>query len=390
MSLPVWALLAFVCITGTLCVISQEITWLVNPAVRAMNPDGRPALPFSAIENTVQETYPAAHLTAIRMEASYLAYRVRVVLPGDIRKELLVNQYTGALQGEVDGTTLRGFLLALHGWLLFPWQDEYSVGWYVVTLLSIPLLGALVTGLVVYKHFWRVLYRPRLRLNKGDRVLWGDVHRLLAGWSLWFIPLIALSGAWFLISGVLAHNRIEIYPPPPALKPSESRANEPGDVATMISLDTAVESARKVYPQLAVSSIQRSPGALGIITLMGKRSATLYRDNANVVHVHPVTAEVVAARGVEDLNGLQTASALLVPLHFGDFAGLAVKLLWFASGCLLSLLVCSGFIIWYKRTRAAMGHVRGPAVAARLGLLYRWNWPLTGLSLLILWSLVGS
>ncbi len=179
--------------------------------------------------------------------------------------------------------------------------------------------------------------------------------------------------------------RIEIYPPTPVLKQSESRPNKPGDVVTMISLDTAVESARKVYPQLAVSSIQRSPGALGMITLMGKRSATLYRDNANVVHVHPVTAEVMAARGVEDLNGLQTASALLVPLHFGDFAGLAAT-----SGCLLSLLVCSGFIIWYKRTRIARRHVRGPAVAARLGLLYRWNWPLIGLSLLILWSLVGT
>lgn len=40
LSLPVWGLLLLVCITGTIATISHEITWLANPAARALNPDG--------------------------------------------------------------------------------------------------------------------------------------------------------------------------------------------------------------------------------------------------------------------------------------------------------------------------------------------------------------
>lgn len=118
-------------------------------------------------------------------------------------------------------------MLALHGWLLFPWQDNYSVGWYLVTSVSIPLLGSLITGLLVFKRFWRVYYWPRLR-----------------------------------------------------------------------------------------------------------------------------------TRGIEDLTALQLISVSMVPLHFGDFGGLVFKLIWFLFGGLLSIMVCSGFFIWSRRTLVSTKKLR--------------------------------
>ncbi|MCC3263734.1 PepSY domain-containing protein, partial [Paenibacillus polymyxa] len=39
LALPIWIFLFFICATGTIAVISQEIVWLINPAVRAQAPD---------------------------------------------------------------------------------------------------------------------------------------------------------------------------------------------------------------------------------------------------------------------------------------------------------------------------------------------------------------
>ena len=43
-SLPVWVLFCFICVTGTVSVISHELTWLTNSEARANNPNDLPAL----------------------------------------------------------------------------------------------------------------------------------------------------------------------------------------------------------------------------------------------------------------------------------------------------------------------------------------------------------
>ncbi|RYE57861.1 MAG: PepSY domain-containing protein, partial [Sphingobacteriales bacterium] len=349
MALPIWGLLAFICVTGTICVVSEEINWLLTPESRAENPHQTEPLPYDTLIAVVKKSYPEAAIQSIHITQPYLATLIRISLPDD-RKALYVNQFTGEVQGEVKGTGFRGFIIALHGWLLFPWQNDYSLGWYLVTVLSIPLLGSVISGLIIFKHFYRVLYRPTLRLNMGSRVFWGDLHRLIAVWSIWFVIVISVSSLWFLAQGILTQNHVEIYPEKNRLSADLIPETSNNRLPERMSADQASAIAKTIYPGLYVTFIEFPKNEDDTLLIQGTTVFSLFRDNANAINLNPYNGDVISVRGTKNLSLIQFISALLTPLHFGDFAGLTVKLIWFSFGCLVSTLVCSGFIIWTKRT----------------------------------------
>ena len=97
-SLPIWVIFCFVCLTGTISVISHELTWLTNSASRASNPDN--LLPKTAPElvSVVQKAYPNAKVSTV---ISFEPYLVNAVIFTDSDKPITiayVNQYTGDIQ----------------------------------------------------------------------------------------------------------------------------------------------------------------------------------------------------------------------------------------------------------------------------------------------------
>lgn len=360
LALPIWGLLALVCITGTLSVVGKEVSWLVSPEVRAPNSGGGDALPLNSLADSVMALHPEAIINSVHIDEAYFAYFFRITTEHAGRKQLYVNQYSGQVQGEAQGLGFREFMLTLHGWLWFPWQNNYSVGWYIVTAVSLPLLGSLITGLLVFKRFWRAFSRPRLRFDRGARVFWGDLHRLTGVWSIWFVAIISLSGLLFLVEGILAQRHIEVFPDAPVLSSHSLPVTADGKPPQTLSLDEAVAAAKSAYPDLEISYIDLADHAYSTLTVRGTRALSPLRDTANAVYLNPYTGEPVKARSTSDLSPLQFTSTLLTSLHFGDFAGLASKLIWFVFGNLLSFMICSGFVLWNKRVFSAAHKLRKP------------------------------
>ena len=60
---------------------------------------------------------------------------------------------------------------------------------------------------------------------------------------------------------------------------------------------------------------------------------------------------------------MQTAD----PLHFGNFAGLFVKLVWFVAGLAISLSVLAGVRIWHLRVNQSRARQREPAAGIGRG-----------------------
>ncbi|WP_122746625.1 MULTISPECIES: PepSY-associated TM helix domain-containing protein [Pseudomonas] len=354
LALPIWFFVLIVCVTGTLAVVSQEIVWLANPQMRASQPsDDAPRLSYDQILAAIKQAEPQTLVQSInRPDESHFALDVEVSYPDGRSSTVYVNPYTGVIQGTAPAFDFKAFTRALHGWWLVPFTNGYSWGWYLVSLLGVPMLVSLITGLVVYKRFWKGFLRPTLRVRHGARIFWGDFHRLCGIWSIWFIAVISITGIWFLIKAILFDNQISISSEP--IIPAMSRESVPisaaGTPPPRISLDRAIEIAQQKIPGLEASYVNLPGNAYSHMSVSGRGWYPLMYQTATL---NPYNGEMASSRLLSDRSSLEFVTESMRPLHTGDFGGIWIKLIWFFFGLLLSMMILSGLLIWTKRTALA-------------------------------------
>lgn len=353
LALPIWFFVLIVCFTGMLAVVSQEIVWLANPDVRASKPDtDAERLSFQQVLNALHEAEPDMVVRSIiQPEGSHFALTANVTFPDGTTPTLYVNPYTGAIQGKSPDFNFQAFTRALHGWWLVPFTNGFSWGWYLVSILGLPMFASLVTGLVVYKKFWKGFFKP-VRTGHGSRIFWGDLHRLAGVWSIWFIAVISITGTWFLIQAILFDNHISISSEPivPVIAREEVPQTADGSPAPRIDLDEAARIAGLAIPGLEINFIALPATDYSHISMGGRSWYPLMAQSAEV---NPYTRKVDSQFLLGDRSALEFVTESMRPLHTGDFGGLPIKLIWFFFGLVLTLMVFSGLLIWTKRTAQA-------------------------------------
>ena len=346
-SLPIWLIFCFVCITGTIAVFSHELTWLANPASRAANPNNLPAKPVAELVAAVEQAYPTADVGTVMVFEPYL---VNAVIFTDHDKPFAiayVNQYTGKIQQINQGITFIGFMRSLHGWLLFPWPGSYSVGYYLVSAMALVMLGALVTGLVIYKNFWRSFTQPKVRLHQGKKTILTDLHRLAGVWSIWFLMVMSATGLWYLVQAVMWHADIDIEPHAPLVAAEQLPATQ---TPPPVSFAAALEKTLQRYPDFRPSYLMLPEHHRGMYTLMGGGDHIFYDEQAYTLSINPWTGDIAHEKSPATMTVLQKVMHIADPLHYGTIGGIWTKVIWFLFGLILSGMSITGFMIWGSRT----------------------------------------
>lgn len=357
-SLPVWILFCFVCLTGTIAVISHELTWLTNPASRAVNPDNHAPKNMAEIMTIVEAEYPTAKVTTVMNFEPYLVNAVVFTDSDKPNAVAYVNQYTGEIQETNTGITFIGFMRSLHSWLLFPWQNSYSVGYYLVCVMAIVMLGALITGLIIYKNFWRSFLSPKVRKHQGQRTFLADLHRLAGVWSIWFMLLMSITGLWYLCQAILWHSDTEIEAHPPAVYAVEVPKFIESTPAIPYSLNEALEITKGTFPNFSTTYILPPEHFRDTYKIYGEGDFIFYDKYAYGASVNPWTGELTVIRRPSEMNTLQTLTHISHPLHYGTIGGIWTKIIWFLFGILLTGMSITGFLMWGKRTIHAAKNVQ--------------------------------
>lgn len=345
-------MLFVICWSGTVAVFSHEIDWLLNPALR-VQPVAAAAPRWAAVVAAAQQTVPDQKVTTLMLPSGP---RDAVQLWARDAHDTVTRIYVDPASARVQGTTsyfnVQRFFRSFHMNLFFntgPW------GYLVVCLLALPLLASMATALVFYKRWWQRWLV--LKLDRGWRVFWSDLHKTGGLWSLWFVLVIGLTAAWYFIE---AAGIVPDYPEPPRL----DAASAP------LHLDNALAHARSHWPELQVRSITLPGSHYGnMLELEGQAGDVLVRDRANKLFVDPTTGAELGRQRAADLSLAARWVDTADPLHFGDFAGLGVKLIWFVFGLLLSGLSLTGAYLHVQRLQRKYARAdRRPAVVAAYGV----------------------
>lgn len=333
LGLKLCVFMSFVLVTGTLAVLAHEIDWALHAQMRVQpDPSGRAS--WGAMVDAVRRARPHWTLESIQApEGSRFAAQATVRTAQGRQRFVWVDPYRGIVTGDTAWFNAHRLLRNTHRHLMMP----TAIGVPIVAALSIPLLLSAVSSLYIYKRWWRGFFSwPR---RERPRRFWGDLHRLLGVWSLAFVLLIGFTGVWYLIESLGGDA--------PVVKPPAA-GHERALHADGATIDRAVAEARRRWPRFEVEGV--APGGKdGTLLLTGQADAVLVRPRANAVSFDAADGRWLGARDATGLNLHQRISEMADPLHFGNFAGFWIKLLWFAFGAMLSALSLSGVYLYGLR-----------------------------------------
>lgn len=333
--------MSFVLITGTLAVISSEMDWATHASMRV-----EPRPPFERASwgemyGSARAAYPDWIISNLSepIDPWFAAQAFGRTPEGRIRL-IDIDPYTAEVRGDRSWLSFQRFFRNAHRHLMLP--VRYGVP--VVSALSLILIGSMVTGLLVYKKFWRGFFQwPR---GGNARRLNGDLHRLCGAWTLWFIPVIALTGLFYLAES------LGWRAPPFGTIPPVSGAAMPPDAG---HVDAMAATAQRVVPGLRIARMLPPSGDGDPLVFQGFSDSTwLVRPRASYVAFDPGSGEILASHRSRDAGLHQRISEMADPLHFGYFGGLATKIVWFIFGAGLSALSITGIVIYGKRVAGSV------------------------------------
>ncbi|MBL4639823.1 MAG: PepSY domain-containing protein [Kordiimonadaceae bacterium] len=335
-------LLFIICFTGSLATISYEMDWLINPALR-VDAEDKP-FAWQAMQDNYAGEYPDGYLLFLEAPLySNFAAIGMAVEPEKGTRRILFNPYSGKIVANMAHyASAQRIIRDIHRQLLYPVGGTYIVG-----LFAFVLLGILITSLLIYKKWWRGFFKlPR---KKNQRLFLGDIHRLAGVWSLWFVAVIAVTGIWYFAEELLAGTSADVQIKRPAIEGSE--LSNYGAAPAIISLGEALQETKTLMPDLEVKSISFPFQAGRPYFITGYRDTFLARDRANHIFIDPFSGTVMKYQKAESQSAFERWVDMADPIHFGNFAGLVSKVIWFFFGLLLPTLALVGVWLWQKRVQ---------------------------------------
>lgn len=331
-----------VCATGALLVFRIDIQRAMHPDLFTPRTSGPLADPVAVMES-VQKAYSGSRVSGVEAPTTtrptYLAYAAS----GDRFVTVLLDPVSAELLGEVPEQSFVRTLQDLHFDLL-----GGSRGRRVNGAGAIVLLGMCVTGLVIW---WpgRNNWTRGLMVDFGRpwrRVNW-DLHSAIGIWTVAFIAMWAVTGAYFVFPTPfrLAVNRVS------PLTPAAAPGSTPTDaVMSRPSWRVLVDEARRRVPgqhvaRIVLPSSDTSP----FLVMFSRVRPTPGNPELTSVYLDQYTGEAVAGPSPAGRSAGDIVMAWLTPLHVGNFGGNGIRVTWSLLGLTPPALFVTGFIMWWTR-----------------------------------------
>lgn len=347
-SLVCTAFLLLLCLTGLPLIFHHELDHLLGNAVEApaMPADTPRAMVDSAVA-AAQARHPQEVVRFVYWEEDepdlvYVTLAVSRDAPPDADRLVVVDARTAEVLGEPDiQSGLMYVLYKLHVDLFAGLPGKLFLG-----LMGLLFVASIVSGIVVYGPFMRRLDFGTLRLRQSRRLRWLDLHNLLGIVTVAWVLVVGGTGAINTLADVLIQlwrfDQLSTMIAPYAGKPPLDRLG---------SVDRALATAAEAAPGMTPSFVA-FPGSFVssehhyMVAMRGETPLT-----SRLIRPVLVDAATGALTDTRDMPWYITALLVSQPLHFGDYGGMPLKVIWAVLDVITIAVLASGLYLWLARRR---------------------------------------
>jgi uncharacterized iron-regulated membrane protein len=349
--------LVMLCVTGLPLIFHDEIDELFEHEIAApAMPAETPRASLDRVIAAAQARFPGQHvlLAQLKQDAPLVTVLVSptpIPVPGRFHR-VTVDARTAAVLGEEPPQqSVMDVVLRIHKDMFVGLPGELFLG-----VMGLVFALSIVSGVVVYWPFMRRLDFGAIR-KQSPRIKWLDAHNLLGIVTVIWTLAVGLTGT----INTLAVPLFDLWRAqslPVLLKPYEGKP-----VAKATSVDAAVKRVRAQFPERLVTSVTLpTAGRFGspqhlVVWSKGTTPFTARMLEPVLVGAEDPT-QLIAPRVPWYLVTLQVSR----PLHFGDYGGWPLKIIWALFDVIAIIVLGSGIYLYVARKWPA--RKRRPAAAA--------------------------
>jgi uncharacterized iron-regulated membrane protein len=344
-SLVCTVFLLLLCVTGLPLVFYEELEHALGIHPEAAEaPPGAPLADIDAIGAQALAAHPGQVLQYLTFDPDHpLVYTTTAPDPMSADVENMVfDAHTGAvIDAPPFDEGILYFFYRLHVDLFLALPGMLFLG-----LMGLLFVIAIVSGVVVYAPFMRKLDFGTLRRGRSARVRWLDTHNLLGAVTMAWALVVGVTGIINTLSTPIlylwqADQLAEIVAPYEGLPPPTQLG----------SVTDAVETARAAAPDM-IPSFVAYPGTIAssdhhyAVFMQGATPFT-----SRLLKPALIDAQTGELTDMRSLPWYATVLLLSQPLHFGDYGGMPMKIIWALLDLVTIVVLGSGLYLWLGRRR---------------------------------------
>ena len=339
------------CLTGLPLIFHHEIEHLTGDAIETVEmPADTPRYNLDALVARAKEQFPGKYLMYLIQEEDDPTFWYVSLAERLDETEKFDVAVMDARTGEILKTPNfnEGFMY----WMARLHIDLFMglPGMLFLGFMGLLLVFSIVSGIVLYAPFMQKLTYGEVRKDKSRRVRWLDLHNLLGITTLAWALVVGLTGVINTLSEPAVNYWRENHLAP--------WLAQHGDGVTppqqsFVSLDEAVRKAEAAEPGMTLSFVAY-PGVLGGTP---HHYAIYLRGNT------PLTSKLYQPVLIDVRNGANIGSVtppwylqtlyLSQPLHFGDYGGMPMKILWTLLDLITIVVLGSGLYLWLRKANGS-------------------------------------
>ena len=349
--------LLIICLTGLPLVFHHEIEhWLDDAKPLSDVPANTPPAHLDKLVESAKSLYPGEVIDYLFFDPDEPQVWVGMAkTPGDGQVSghaVRMDARTGdvLLEGPLyteDKFSFMGIMLALHVDLFAGLPGELFLGF-----MGLLFCVAIVSGVVLYGPFMKKLEFGTVRAARSSRLKWLDLHNLLGIVTLVWAFVVGVTG----VINELSTPLFRLWQSTELVRILEPYKGQtvPTELA---SAQLAADTAKKALPGNEVSFIAFPGNAFGsphhYIAWMRGDTPLTSKLNTPVL----VDGKTGALTTVAKMPWYLTALEVSRPLHFGDYAGLPLKIIWALLDLITIVVLVSGLYLWVARRRATEARI---------------------------------